>query len=149
MMAKWIGLILFGLSGSAWASSCAPASAPHPVKTVQAMYSAAMAGDKAGVLATFAPGFYAFDGGRRYSGTELAGLVDMLKALHRTMTWTVNAPDERVFCNIAMVTWDNRGTSTDANGTKRLEWLESAVERWQGGAWKLVFFHSTDVPSSK
>jgi hypothetical protein len=64
------------------------------------------------------------------------------------MTWTVNAPAEQVVCDVALVTWDNRGTSTDGDGTKRLEWLESAVERWEGGAWKLVFFHSTLVPSA-
>ncbi len=145
MKARWMGLILCGLPTSAWASACAPVSA-HPAKTVQAMYSAAMAGDKRGMLATFAPDFYAFDGGRRYSGTELAELVDTLKATHRTMTWSVNASEEQVVCDVALITWDNRGTSTDINGTKNLEWLESAVERWQGGTWKLVFFHSTLVP---
>lgn len=150
MVSRWILPLFYGLLPvPAWAGTCAPASVPAPVATVLAMYAAAMAGDKAGVSAQFAPGFYAFDTGKRYSGDELAGVVDLLKAMHVTMTWTVNDPQQQVMCDVALVTWTNRGTSTNTSGTKQLTWLESAVERWQDGAWKLIFFQSSPVPDAK
>jgi hypothetical protein len=145
MIVRIAALVLAALPGAALADTCAPASAPRPAATVEAMYAAAMAGDKAGMAATFAPGFYAFDGGRRFSAEEFVGIVDLLKATKTTMTWTVNAPDEKIACDIAWVTWDNRGSATGPSGTRQIEWLESAVERWQDGAWRLVFFHSTQV----
>jgi ketosteroid isomerase-like protein len=150
MVKSWILPLFCGLlPASAQAGACAPASAPAPVTAVQAMYAAAMAGDKAAVSAQFAPGFYAFDTGKRYSGEELAGVVDLLKAMHVTMTWTVSEPQQTVMCDVALVTWTNRGTSTDASGTKQRIWLESAVERWRDGAWKLIFFQSSPVPEGK
>lgn len=143
---RWIAAVLCTLLPvSAWAGSCAPASAPAPVATVQTMYAAMMAGDKARVAATLTPDFYAFDGGKRFSPDQFTGVIDLLKGAHIAMTWTVNEPQQKVMCDVALVTWDNRGTSTDAVGTKRLEWLESAVERWQDGAWRLVFFQSAPV----
>ncbi|HEX4695752.1 nuclear transport factor 2 family protein [Sphingomonas sp.] len=137
---------LVALPGAALADTCAPASAPRPTATVEAMYAAAMAGDKAAMAATLAPDFYAFDGGRRYSASEFVGFIDLLKAMKTTMAWTVTAPDEKIVCDVAWVTWDNRGSATDPTGTRKIEWLESAIERWQDGAWRLVFFHSTQVP---
>lgn len=132
-------------SSPALAAPCAPASAPHAVETVRAMYAAAMAGDKGGMVATFAPGFHAIDTGKVYSAEAFGGLVDYLKSAHMTMAWTVNDPHETVACDVAWVDWDNRGSATTAAGTKQLEWLESAVLRWQDGAWKLAFFHSTEI----
>jgi hypothetical protein len=140
-----VALAVLAVPGLARATPCAPALAPHPVDTVRAMYAAAMAGDKAGVTATFAPDFHAFDVGKRYSAAEFAGIVDALRAMHVTMAWTVNTPRETVSCDVAWLDWDNRGSATDAHGTVPLEWLESAVLRWQDGAWKIAFFHSTQV----
>jgi hypothetical protein len=139
----------FALADAAQAAPCAPASAARPVETVRTMYAAAMAGDKVGMTAAFAPEFHAFDQGKRYSANQFGGLIDYLKANHLTMTWTINSPQETVSCDVAWVDWDNLGTITDASGTKPLEWLESAVLRWHNGGWKLVFFHSTPVPDQK
>lgn len=141
------------LAASAWpllaqAAPCAPASAPHAVETVRAMYAAAMAGDKAGMVATFGPGFRAFDTGKAYSAEAFSGLVDYLKSAHVTMAWTVIEPHETVACDVAWIDWDNKGSATDAKGTRPIEWLESAVLRWQDGAWKLVFFHSTELAAA-
>ena len=133
----------------AWAAPCAPATAPRPIETVRAFYAAAMAGDKAALNGTFGQDFHAIDGGRPYTAAEFGGLLDYLKANHLTMTWTVNAPQETVACDVAWANWDNRGTVTDANGTKPLEWLESAVLRWQDGAWKMAFFHSSKLTPPK
>src|SRR3569623_2259075 len=146
MIARIAAMVLATLPSAAQADTFAPASAPRPAATVEAMYAAAMAGDKAGMAATFAPGFYAFDGGRRYSAGEFVGIIDLLKTSKTRMVWTVNAPDEKIACDVAWVTWDNKGSATGPRGTRQIEWLESAVERWQDGAWRLVFFHSTQMP---
>jgi len=130
----------------ALAAPCAPATS-HPTDTVRAFYAAAMAGNKAGILATLTPDFRAIDDGKRYDGPGLAAVVDYLKANHLTMAWTVDSPQESMSCDVAWADWDNHGSVTDAHGTKPLTWFESAVLRWQDGAWKMVLFHSTTISS--
>jgi hypothetical protein len=40
----------------------------------------------------------------------------------------------------------HKGSITDSSGTVDQQWLESAFLQKQGGAWKIVFMHSTRVP---
>jgi hypothetical protein len=129
--------------GSAHAETCAPKTAPDPADTLKRMYAAAMKPDREAVLREFAPDFYAFDGGRRLSGTELADLATAAHAAGKTYAWSVEAPEVHLACDTAWVAYVNRGSVTDATGTHPLTWLESAVLVWRDGAWKLSFFHST------
>jgi hypothetical protein len=45
----------------------------------------------------------------------------------------------------AWIAYVNKGSITDASGTTKQNWLESAFLEKQGGDWKIVFMHSTRV----
>ena len=112
------------------------------------MYAAAMKGDKPAMLAELEPDFYAFDGGRRFSRTEFAGIVDLIRSRGQTYMWTVDDPDVHIACDTAWVAYVNHGSVTEASGTTPRVWIESAVLDWRGGDWKLRFFHSTPVAAA-
>src|SRR3569623_473752 len=94
MIARIAAMVLATLPSAALADTCAPASAPRPAATVEAMYAAAMAGDKAGMAATFAPGFNAFDGGRALAGRRVSagGLPPDPEAAARQVTRSRRQP---------------------------------------------------------
>ena len=46
----------------------------------------------------------------------------------------------------AWIAYVNKGSITDASGTAKQNWLESAFLEKQAGNWKIVFMHSTRVP---
>ena len=134
-------------AGHVQAQTCAP-SDPAPVaQTLRDMYAAAMADSAPGMQASFAPDFYAFDGGRRLSAAELEALVKGLHAAGKIYVWTVQEPQVHLVCDTAWITYVNRGSVTDVGGTQALTWLESAVLRYDGGRWRIQFFHSTRVPA--
>ena len=133
-------------AGAAAAPRCAPPSAGDPADSVRRMYAAAMKLDREGIQREFAPDFYAFDGGKRFSGPELIELIRRAQESGKTYAWSVTEPEIHVSCDLAWATWTNRGAITDASGTTPLTWLESAVLVWRDGAWKLSFFHSTRIP---
>jgi ketosteroid isomerase-like protein len=143
----FVGTLLAAAGLAEAAAACAPQAAPDPAETLRRMFAAAMNSDKAAMLKEFEPDFYAFDGGKRLSGPELSGIVDMMRAKGQTYVWTVNDPDVHVACDMAWVAYVNRGSVTDKNGTQPRIWLESAVLDWRDGAWKLRFLHSTRVQS--
>ncbi len=129
--------------GATPASACAPADPAPVANTLRTLYAAAMSGDAAGMQAVFAPGFYAFDGGRRFDGAGMVALVKGVQANGRTAVWTVNDPDVHITCNTARIAYVNRGAFTDASGTTPITWLESADLVFEGGRWRIAFFHST------
>lgn len=140
-----VALALGLMAAPALADPCAPDNAPDPADTIQALFDAASAGDKAAVNALLAPDFFAIDGGRRYDQDGFAGLVDTLRESGATMTWSVGSPQSERSCDAAWLTWDNQGTRTDEQGTRALHWLESAVLVWQNGRWAVAMFHSTPL----
>jgi hypothetical protein len=113
------------------------------------MYAALSVDDGARLAETvFAPGFYAFDGGRRFSGPELAALIAAAHKAGKAYVWTVQEPDVRFACDHAWIAYVNRGSVTDASGATPVTWLESAVLRHDGTRWRIEFFHSTRAPAA-
>jgi hypothetical protein len=51
-----------------------------------------------------------------------------------------------VDCDMAWITYVNRGSRTDSTGVQQITWLESAVLQRQAGTWRIRFFHATRVP---
>jgi ketosteroid isomerase-like protein len=126
--------------------ACAPTD-PQPVAAaLREMFAAATVDDFARMRAVFTPDFYAFDGGRRFDGLGMAELIKGAHKSGRTLVWTVQKPDVHIACDTAWIAYVNRGSATDASGTQALTWLESAVLRFEGGKWRIAFFHSTRVP---
>lgn len=131
-------------TGSAVAAPCAPQVA-EPVDTIRQMYAAITAGDRAATLALFEPQAYLFDVGTRYTPETLTDLILKLEAAGTKPQWRVESGESHQACDTAWATWTNHGSFTTAAGTQPKTWLESAVFTWRGGAWKIRFFHSTEV----
>jgi ketosteroid isomerase-like protein len=121
------------------------------VRTMRTMYEAATVDDLAKLHTVVAPGFYAFDVGMRYESMD--SLMEALKAYQDKgvkFVWNVTRPQVTVECDMAWITYVNDGSvqMPGASEATPAQWLESAIMKKQGGVWKLVFFHSTQVPTS-
>jgi hypothetical protein len=110
---------------------------------LKAIFAAAHEADEAGFADLITPGYYMYDGGKRFDGTALMGLIKAAYAEGRRFEWNVTEPDIHVSGDTAWVAWVNRGAVIDATGTKAITWLESANLEKIGGRWKLAFVHST------
>lgn len=147
----WVGLAAvaaLAVPAAAGAATCPPVvkAQADAAAVMRGMYASATADDEAGFNAVIAPDFYAFDGGRRFSGPELFALIKAAHAAGKTYVWTVPSPQVHVVCDIAWLTYENQGSVSDAFGKRPTAWLESAVLRYEGSRWRIAFFHSTVKP---
>jgi ketosteroid isomerase-like protein len=117
------------------------------VDTVNVLFVAARADDVAKFDTVLAPGFYMFDGGARFDGDAIMGLIKAQHAAGRRYEWNITEPDVHITGDTAWIAYVNSGSITDASGTKSQQWLESAFLEKQTGVWKIVFVHSTRVPA--
>ena len=117
------------------------------VETLRTMYALAMKNDVAGFDALIAPGFYMYDNGHRYEGDEImTRVMPGYTQKGFKFVWSVQEPVVEVDCNTAWITYVNKGSITQPDGTKAdAAWLESAVLEKRDGRWLLRFFHSTRV----
>ena len=118
------------------------------VSTVSAIFSAAELDDLAKFHAVVAPGFYIYDAGARFDGDAIMALIKVEHAKGKKYEWNVTEPDVHVLGGTAWIAYVNKGSVTDASGSVDQRWLESAFLERSGGAWKIVFMHSTRVPSA-
>jgi hypothetical protein len=122
------------------------------VEAMRTMYAAATTDDLATFHTVAAPDFYAFDGGKRYDGDALIKMVKSFHDQSYSFQWTVADPHVEATCDLAWITYTNRGSITTPGSaqnkpaTQQVAWLESAVLQKQAGAWRIRFFHSTRVP---
>jgi hypothetical protein len=130
-------------------AQCAPQDTNAVVETMREMYAALAADDEARLTKIFAPGFYAFDGGKRFDAPGLIGLIKDRHQAGYKYAWTVTEPDVRAHCDWAWIAYVNRGSIAEpSSDTKPVTWLESAVLRHEAGRWRIVFFHSTRAPAA-
>lgn len=115
--------------------------------TVRTIFVAARADDIAKFDSVIAPDFYIFDGGARFNGDSVMDFIKAQHAAGKHYEWNVTDPDVHINGNTAWMAYTNKGSITDASGTKNQDWLESAFLQKQAGTWKIVFMHSTRVPS--
>ena len=142
----WAGLFASPGSGAAAPSACAPVD-PGPVAgTIQAMYTALAAGDAKTARAFMAPDFYIFDGGARFDTDGILGLIRKTQQAGATYRWQVTEPRAQIACDIAWITYVNRGGVAKAGQETPMTWLESGVLRWEAGRWVIEFMHSTRQP---
>jgi hypothetical protein len=122
------------------------------IETMRTMYAAATVDDLDKFHTVAAPDFYAFDGGQCYDGDAL---MNMVKSYHEkgiVFVWTVLDPHVEATCDLAWITYTNRGSITtpasaqNKPATHQVTWLESAVLQKQAATWHIRFFHSTRVP---
>jgi ketosteroid isomerase-like protein len=117
------------------------------VKTLEQMFSAGQQADVNRFRAVTTKDFYAYDNGKRFDGDGLIDIIKQYQAKGYQYIWSVTAPEVHVGCDAAWVTYVNKGSIRQPDGTMTsMTWLESAVMRWEGNAWKVRFLHSTRVP---
>jgi ketosteroid isomerase-like protein len=116
------------------------------VDTFTSMFAAIRAEDMSKLEAVVAPGFYIFDGGVRFDAQGLMAVIHAQHAMGKRYEWNVTEPDVRISGDTAWIAYVNKGSISDASGTKNQEWLESGFLHREGGSWKIVFVHSTRVP---
>jgi ketosteroid isomerase-like protein len=115
------------------------------INAVSATFEAALTDDTAKFDSVIAPGFYMFDGGVRFNGDTIMTLIKAQHAAGKRYEWNVTEPDVHISGDTAWIAYVNKGSFTDASGTKKQNWLESAFLEKQAGNWKIVFIHSTRV----
>jgi ketosteroid isomerase-like protein len=119
------------------------------INTVSTIFAAAATDDTAKFDSVIAPGFYIFDGGLRFNGEAIMALIKAQHTAGKHYEWNVTEPDVHISGDTAWIAYVNKGSITDASGTTPLKWLESAFLQKQAGSWKIVFVHSTRVPSKQ
>ncbi len=117
------------------------------VNTVSTVFTAARTDDLAKFDSVIAPDFYIFDGGARFDGDAIMALIKAQHAAGKRYEWNVSEPDVHTTGNTAWIAYVNKGSISDASGTMPQQWLESAFLQKEEGTWKMVFMHSTRVPS--
>ena len=116
------------------------------VDAVNTLFTALRTDDAAKLNSIIAPDFYAFDGGARFNGEAMMGLIKALQAAGKRYEWSVTEPDVHISGDTAWIAYVNQGSITDASGRVNQQWLESAFLEKQAGIWKILFVHSTRVP---
>lgn len=116
------------------------------VDTVNIIFSAASTEDIAKLDSVIAPDFYIFANGMRFNGDALMAAIKALHAAGKRNEEHVTEPDIHITGNTAWIAYVNKGGITDASGTVKQNWLESAFLEKQAGTWKILFMHSTRVP---
>ncbi len=87
-----------------------------------------------------------YDGGARFEGDSIMTLIKAQHAAGKHYEWNVTEPDVHILGHTAWIAYVNKGSISDASGTKNQSWLESAFLEEKAGVWKIVFIHSTRVP---
>jgi hypothetical protein len=116
------------------------------VDAMRTMYVAATNDDLALFRTVAAPGFYAYDVGKRFTGDELMAMIKGRHEAGVVYVWRVTEPAVRIEGNLAWITYVNRGSIKDASGARDVTWLESAVLQKEQDRWRIQFLHSTRVP---
>jgi ketosteroid isomerase-like protein len=117
--------------------------------TVNTMFAALRTDDAAKLNSVIAPDFYMFDGGHRFNGEAILALIKAQHVAGKRYEWNVTEPDIHISGNTAWIAYVNNGSITDASSRVDQQWLESAFLERQAGIWKILFVHSTRVPTSE
>jgi ketosteroid isomerase-like protein len=118
------------------------------VDAVSTIFSAASAENIARFDSVIAPDFYIFANGTRFNGDAIMGAIKAQHAAGKRYDEHVTEADIHISGNIAWIAYVNRGSITDASGTVNQNWLESAFLERKAGTWRIVFMHSTRVPTA-
>ena len=142
-------LIIFFVKGDSGIAQQPSSSEQQKVEdAISTFFAAAHDDDLAKFNSVVAPGFYIFDNGARFNGDSVMTLIKNLHAAGKHYEWHVTEPDIHIEGNIAWIAYVNKGSITIGSVTSDQQWLESAFLQQQSGNWKILFIHSTRVPST-
>jgi hypothetical protein len=120
------------------------------VQAVRTLLAAASTDDLPKFHSLIAPGFYAFDTGKRLDGDSLMQMVMSAHTKGMKFVWNLTDPDVHVQKDTAWIAYTNVGSiqaSVSAEPTP-MTWLESAYLERHHGLWQIVFFQSSRVSPS-
>jgi ketosteroid isomerase-like protein len=117
--------------------------------TVNTLFTALRTDDAAKLNSVIAADFYMFDGGHRFNGEAIMALIKAQHVAGKRYEWNVTEPDIHISGTTAWIAYVNNGSITDASGRMDQQWLESAFLEKQAGTWRILFIHSTRVPSAE
>jgi hypothetical protein len=152
---KIISLLIAVLLSCA-ANTASAACRPRPgdteavVRTVRDFFDAASRDDLDKFHDLVLGSFYAYDGGKRWEGDALMRALIEWHRQGMKLAWSVNDPQVHVDCDMAWITYLNRGQvqkPADAAPTPT-NWLESVTLQRQGKEWKLAFLHSSRMEAA-
>ena len=131
-------------------SACAPdmTAERDVVQAVEQMFTAFRTDDSSGFQQIATADFHAYDNGVRFTGPSLLELLRKAHASGTRFEWSVTEPEVHIVCNLAWVTYVNRGSIENAAGQQTMSWLESAVLEYGEQQWRIRFFHSTRAATS-
>jgi hypothetical protein len=155
MHTRWIAASLLTLAlvaSTLGAQNCKTTAADKTAvaDAVRTLFAAATVDDMPKMRTVIAPNFYIFDLGHQFNSIdELMKVITSLQDEGAKFVWKVTNPRVTVHCNDAWITYLNDGSVQLPKSTTPAptQWLESAILERQDGAWKIVFMHSTQVPS--
>jgi hypothetical protein len=118
--------------------------------TIRAMFNAVTGDDMEKFRSLIAPGFYAFDNGRRYDGDTLVQTAMSAHAKGMKIVWNVTEPDVRIYGDHAWIAYKNVGSIqlTAAAAPTPMTWLESAYLERHNASWKILFMQSSRAAAS-
>ena len=130
------------------ASACAPSATAKTdiVAVMDDMFAALRTDNQERLRQLTSPDFYAYDGGMRFTGSAMMGFIKQGHASGKRWVWSITDPEVHVACNLAWITYVNRGSVEDASGRQALTWLESAILEYSNARWHIRFVHSTRAP---
>lgn len=126
------------------ASDDAPAK-EKVVEAVRLMFAALKNDAPDQFRAVTTPDFYAFDVDKVMTADQLIEVVENAREAGMEFDWQVTEPRVHIDGQTAWITYVNRGSIQKGADTKQMTWLESAVLRKTGDAWRIRFLHSTLV----
>jgi hypothetical protein len=140
------GFLLLLLASADAATAPRPSEQSQVIAAMETMYVALTNDDAALFRKVTAPTYYAFDGGKRFTGDELIALIQQLHARGDVYVWRVTEPEVLISGDTALITFTNAGSVQTDSVPRPAKWLESAYLRKDRGTWRIHFFHSTRVP---
>lgn len=124
--------------------SCSAQDAPF--YAVQEFFAALSVPDQAKMRALVTADFQLLEQGEDW---RLDDLLKLLKPSETKRRNFFNVVRSEVTGDVAWVSYWNRAVITNAEKSRAVVWLESAVLRKQSGVWKLQMLHSTRLTSDK
>jgi hypothetical protein len=129
---------------AATAQACPPdaAAVAAVTQTIRGLYVALAREDPARFAQVTSPTFYAYDGGERFKGAELLGLVRKGRNAGMDFEWNPGTINAHVACDMAWASWENVGRAGPAAAMEPVTWLESATLSRRDGRWTIDFLHA-------
>lgn len=124
--------------------SCSAQDAPF--YAVQEFFAALSVPDQAKMRALVTEDFQLLEQGEDW---RLDDLLKLLKPSDTKRRNFFNVVRSEVTGDVAWVSYWNRAVITNAEKSRAVVWLESAVLRKQNGVWKIQMLHSTRLTTDK